>query len=144
MTDVRLHHTRDGGEVEIVNGRATTDDGPATAVYLSLFGGNEEDAGTAATDRVQWWGNLTEDEPARHLRSETQHLLRALPATAANLRRVEDAASGDLAWMVDELGATVEVAARIPAVNHIEFSVDVELDGRTTKLRIEEPWGSSD
>lgn len=142
MTDVRLTQTLDGGEMEVINGRVTFDDGPATATYLSLFGGNDDDAGTVATEDVQWWGNLLEEDPARHMRSETQHLLRSLPATAFNLRRIEDAVGRDLAWMTTELGAEVESAASIPQLNRVQIDVEIRIDGQKTELRITEPWST--
>ncbi len=138
--DVRLVHTPDGGEIDIVNGRVRMDLTPATAAYLSLFGGNERDGRTDATEHLQWWGNLLEEEPARHLRSETQHLLRSLPAITANLRRVEDAAGRDLGWMSDELGADVSVRASIPALNRIQLDIEIEIDGTTHRLRFTEDW----
>lgn len=140
MTDIRLTHTRDGGEVEIVNGRVTMDDGPATAVYLSLFGGNERDGGGEATRALQWWGNLLKEDSARGARSETQHLLRSIPAITANLRRIEDAVVRDLAWLTDELGAAVKAEVTIPGLNRIRIRVSIEVDGTTTELAIEEPW----
>lgn len=144
MTDVRLYHADDGGEIDIVGGRFGLDDTPETAVYLSLFGGNELDAGTAATAAKQWWGNLLEGESAsRKLRSETQHLLRSLPATPANLRRVEDAAGRDLAWMVTELDATVTVTASMPARNRVGLKVEIAIGDSIYTVRLEEKWGAS-
>lgn len=140
MTDVRMTHTLDGGEIEVLEGRFTLDDGPATAAYLSLFGGNELDDGSAATAAKQWWGNLTESNSARQMRSETQHLLRALPATSGNLTRLADAAKRDLGWMVDALGAELDVRLSIPARNRVTFAITVEIDGRKTPIRFTAPW----
>jgi len=139
VTDVLMQHTADGGEITVEGGRVRLDDGVRTAVYLSMFGGNERDAGTGATESEQWWGNLLEDQPARRLRSETQHLLRALPAITANVRRVEDAARRDLSWL-EEIGATVSATATLPAVRRIRIAVVVEIDGERTELRFEEEW----
>lgn len=143
MTDVLLEHTDDGGEVEIAGGRVTVDDGPATAAYLSLFGGNEADAGTSATASSQWWGNLLETDQKRRLRSETQHLLRALPATTGNLARIATAVDRDLAWMVDELGAAIDVEVTMPSLNRVSIAGTIIIDGRTTELRLAARWGSS-
>ena len=142
MTDVRLYHTVDGGEIEYAeDGRFVLDDSPATAAYLSLFGGNERDGGGAATERLQWWGNVVEEVETRRLRSETQHLLRSLAAVTSNLRRIEDAAGRDLAWMTTELGATVEVRASMPAVRRVDLDITIEIDGTATELRFSAPWG---
>ena len=142
MTDVRLFHTVDGGEIDYTeDGRFVLDDSPATAAYLSLFGGNERDGGGASTERLQWWGNLTEGVEVRHLRSETQHLLRSLAAVTSNLRRIEDVVGRDLAWMTNELGAKVEVQASMPAVRRVDLDITIEIDGTTTELRFLAPWG---
>lgn len=142
MSDVRLYQTDDGGEITIEGGRFMLDHSPETAAYLSLFGGNEEDAGTTATESLQWWGNLLEQDRARHLRSETQYLLRSLPAVTANLRRIEDAAGRDLAWMTTALGAGITVAASMPAVRTVQLDIAITIDATTTELRFVEPWGS--
>ena len=85
--DVSLRQTDDGGEITVVNGVVEMSGGLETAVYLSLFGGNEDDDGRADNPQT-WWGNLAENEPERQYRSETQHLLQALPATTGTLIRV--------------------------------------------------------
>jgi phage gp46-like protein len=129
MADLRIFHTANGGEVTWANGSPELADGLESSVYLSLFGGNEDDSGLEGDDARQWWGNLTETEPARRYRSETGHLLRAMPAVPANLRRVEDAAVRDLEWMVSELGASVSVRASIPALNQVLLQGAILIDG---------------
>ena len=131
MTDVRLFNTDDGGEITVENGRFEMSDGLETAVYLSLFGGNEDDSGSEGDDRRQWWGNLGENEPSRQYRSETQHLLRALPLLPASLRRIEDAVKRDLGWMVPSPARAVDARATIPALNTVRIDVAVEVDGKT-------------
>lgn len=126
MTDVLLRQTNDGGEITIEAGLALMSDGLETAVYLSLFGGNEDDAGDAAGERVQWWGNLDETEPARTYRSETQNLIRSLPAVPRNLLRIEQAAARDLAWMIASgVAKSVSVSASIPEVNRVVVAVSI-------------------
>lgn len=145
MTDVLLTHTPDGGEITIENGRVALTNGIETAVYLSLFGGNEEDSGAQGDDRIQWWGNLTETDPARIYRSETQHLLRSIPAISANLRRIEGAVGRDLAWMAGDVVAAANVTASIPGLNRIHIDIQLELaDGRRVPLVFEEAWGARD
>lgn len=140
----RLFHTADGGEIEIVGGLITMSDGLETAVYLSLFGGNERDSGIEGDAPLQWWGNLTEAEAARQYRSETQHLVRSLPAIPANLRRIEDAVMRDLAWMDGEIARGIEALASIPARNRVQIDLNVEVAGgtkHTFQFAIE--WGTS-
>jgi hypothetical protein len=64
--------------------------GLETSAYLSLFGGNEDDAGLS-DKTMQWWGNVGAEQ-AKQYRSETQNLLKSLPLTSSNLLRVEAAA----------------------------------------------------
>ncbi len=124
MTDVLLRQTNDGGEIAIENGLALMSDGLETAAYLSLYGGNEDDAGDDASKRQQWWGNVDEVEPTRTYRSETQRLLQLLPAVPSNLRRFEQAAARDLAWMINTgVAQSVAVSASIPALNRVRLEV---------------------
>lgn len=129
MTDALLTQTADGGELQIENGELALTDGIETAVYLSLFGGNEDDPGLPGNSKKEWWGNLSEADSKRRYRSRTQYLLRRLPATSGNLRRFEDAARADLAWMVEELGAEISVAASLPSAGSVNLAIEVVLDG---------------
>jgi phage gp46-like protein len=98
-------------------------EGLETAAYLSLFGGNEQDPGETATEE-QWWGNVGETQPARIYRSETQYLLRSIPAVPSNLRRIEQAALRDLQWMVDEgVARSIGVTTHIPGLNRVVLDV---------------------
>lgn len=135
MTDVLLRQSNDGGEISLENGLVLMSEGLETAAYLSLFGGNQDDAGDVASDRLQWWGNIDEVEPARTYRSETQHLLQSLPAVPRNLGRVEQAASRDLAWMLETgLATSIEVATSIPALNRIRLEVTIVTPTTTLEL----------
>ena len=141
MTDVRLFHTADGGEVELRGGALVLADGLETAAYLSLFGGNEDDSGLTADDLKQWWGNLSETDPAFRYRSETGKMLRSLPVTTANLRKIHDAAERDLRWFLTE-GIATEVSVRVtvPAPKRIHLEVTLVVDGTTHVFRFNEPW----
>lgn len=141
MTDVRLFQTNDGGEVSFVNGSPVlSQDGYESAVYLSLFGGNEKDSGIDGDKPRQWWGNLSESDPARTYRSETQNLLRSLPATAGNLKRVEDAANRDLAWMLEDVADAVVAQVSIPRLNAVQIDISVEIDGTRAQFTFGQPW----
>lgn len=137
--DVRLFHTDDGGEIEVVEGLVSMGGGLETAVYLSLLGGNEQDS-TRDGDPANWWGNLTE-QPERQYRSQFQYLLARLPAIPASLRRLEDAALRDLAWM-EPAGAadSVSASASIPGLNRVRMTIDIEAGDGTTRLAFEANW----
>lgn len=142
MTDVAMRHTEDGGEIDFVDGRSVMSDGLFNAVYLSLFGGNERDGGGDDTAHLQWWGNLIESDPAAHYRSETQYLLRSIPAIPANLRRLEDAIGRDLAWMVGSIVDSVTASATIPGIGRVNLVVELVVDGNRFAFDFPVKWSS--
>lgn len=142
--DVRLYQTDDGGEVDFVAGEPTITDGLETAVYLSLFGGNAEDSGLQADERKQWWGNLVEPEAAFRYRSETQHLIEALPATTGNMRRIEDAALRDVAWLVTSgVAQSAKCAVGIPALNQVHLYLEFLINGQVVPVEFTKAWKSA-
>ena len=123
--DVLLFQTNDNGDVAIENGVVRMSGGLETMAYLCLFGGNKDDDGSQNNPQ-QWWGNLAE-EPARQYRSETQFLLRSIPAIPANLRRIEQAASRDLSVFTEQnIADEVSVEASIPALNRVALAVQID------------------
>jgi phage gp46-like protein len=125
MTDVLLRQTNDGGDIIAQAGLLQMSEGLETAAFLSMFGGNEQDAGDSDSAE-QWWGNIGETETARTYRSETQFLIKSLPAIPANLLRIEQAAERDLAWMIEaEVAKSIAVAARIPELNRVVVDVTI-------------------
>lgn len=130
MTDALFECAPDGGNITVENGTIKLDDGLVAAVYLSAFGGNEDDSGMDGDVRRQWWGNLDEPVPERTYRSETQYLLRGLPLIPANLKRVEDAFARDTDWMVPSVASAIEFSASMPAVNTIRIDGAVVVDGK--------------
>lgn len=138
--DVLLFQTDDDGDIISENGLLTMSGGLETAAYLSLFGGQEDDDGRGENP-ANWWGNLDEIDSARQYRSETQNLLQALPATSGNLRRVEDAAKRDLAWMVTNGAASsVDVTANIPGINRLGLIVAINAQGEESSFEFIQNW----
>lgn len=124
--DVLLYQTNDDGDIDVVDGLVRMTGGLDTACYLSLFGGNEQDDGIDQNP-LQWWGNVGETESARKQRSETQHLLRSIPATTNNLQRIRKAVERDLAWLSSEgVARELVVTVSMPAVNKIGINIDVD------------------
>jgi len=100
--DLLLIDTPDGGDIEIIDGVFSGDPGIATAVYISLFGGNKDDAGKIKTNRT-WWGNTLEGTAeAEFIVSRFQHIITALPLTVKNMQAAESAALLDLQWIKDQ------------------------------------------
>ncbi len=135
MTDVLLRLGPDGGDITVEAGLTLMSDGLETAALLSLYGGNQDDPGDAESSE-QYWGNLGETEPARRYRSETQYLLRSLPAVPANLRRIEEAAERDLEWMLDSgVAKSIDVSASIPELNRVQLDVVITTLEKQLQLR---------
>lgn len=139
MTDVLIGQCDDGGEINIAGGLVELTDDFRTAVYLSLFGGNEDDDGRDAS--AQWWGNLGELDPTKIYRSRTGNLLQALPPSSANLLALEDAARLDLAWL-KTAGAvkTIDAVASLPSLNKLSLVVIINGDLSVTYL---ENWAAA-
>lgn len=151
MTDVRLFHAADGGDLEFA---APLDDatdirldsGLETASYLSMFGGNERDPVLQTTgdvgdsQRQQWWGNIGEPL-SRQMRSETQYILRSLVATTGNLRLLEDAVTRDHQWFLDEeVASEVDVEASLVERNQVEIKVRIVVDDEEFVFYFRREW----
>ena len=138
--DVALFHRADGGDIEVIDGITSMSSGLETSVYLSLFGGNLDDDGRPGNART-WWGNLSEDDPANQYRSETQHLIQALPSIPINLLAIEEAAGRDLAWMIPAGAASaVAVVASLVGPKRIAIVVTITADGEDTALEFLANW----
>lgn len=114
-----------------------------TAAKLSLFGGNILDDGTPGSPET-WWGNRLENQDQFKLVSRTQHLLRSLPATSSNLRRVEEAARADLNWfLTTNIASSIEVRATIPQLNRVGISGAILAQGLESRFAFVENWKAS-
>lgn len=129
--DIKFFQSNDGGEIEYVNGLATTEDGLVGAALISLFGGNDDDDGTDSTAAIQWWGNFLEEEgEPRQIRSRFQALTLTTPLNSATLQLFQEAAEADLAWMVDaEVVDSFTIETSIAGPKRLQ--VDGQLNVRT-------------
>lgn len=139
MTDVLIYQTVDNGDIIVNNGLIETNGGLQSAVYLSLFGGNENDNGLV--ESLQYWGNVLETEKARKYSNETQYLLRSIPSIPVNLRRLEEAISRDLQWILDVNAASeITVNASIPDVNKVKIIINIQMVGEESEFEFVENW----
>lgn len=123
ISDVAMVHTDDGGDIVLLNGAVVMSDGLFNFVYLCLFGGNEDDPALSNTSKM-WWGNFSELDQSRWLRSETQYLLNTLAPNTSNLRRLEGAVKNDLAVLVSEGIATdVQAIVSMPAPKSVQIDI---------------------
>jgi len=141
--DVKLFQTPDDGEISVSSGIVEMNGGLETAAYLSLFGGNEDDDGSSDSSKT-YWGNLNETEPEKKQISKTQYLLKSIPATSGNLKKIEDAATQDLAWMISlKVASSVEVSATMPGINRIGLTITITANGEKIELSFQENWRNS-
>lgn len=143
MADVRLYQSPDDGEIDFVAGQPVMSDGLETSAYLSLFGGAERDSGLTDGEPYTWWANVEIPVVEQRQRSQTQHLLQQIPATPENLRRVEDAALADLAWMEAALNAKVAVEATMPALDTVSIAVAITIGNTTYDFDFASTWGGN-
>lgn len=136
MSDVYLYQSADDGEIDAEQGDVLMTTGLETAVYLSLFGGNFRDDGTANSPNA-WWGNLNAETAGERQISRFQNFINGAPATSANLRRAEDKAIADLAWLAET--EEVKVVASIPSSNRIKISITI----RSDKYEFTEQWATT-
>lgn len=120
------------------NGQIVLCDGKYAAVYLSCFGGNDDDSGLEGDDRKQWWGNMDEPVADRRYRSELQFALKSAPLIPASLRPFEDAGERDLAWWTAELADELHVFASMPKLDTVGISIELTTDGERVPFDFED------
>ncbi len=138
--DVLIFQTTDGGEIIVENGITQMTGGFESAVYLSLFGGNENDDGTE-TAKFNWWGNLVEEDPVYHYRSQTQYLLTRLVPISGNLVRLKNAISSDLQWLID-IGAVDSISSDVFLIDvrKVKINIDIFADGEKINIQFLANW----
>ena len=133
MTDVLLYDTLDGGELALDGSSIVLTTGLDTAVYLSLFGGNEYDTGLSDDSSDQWWGNLLETDTSKHLRGQLQALLLSTAPNSGNLQRFRDAANNDLRWLTSKgLAKSIDVQVRVLKVQQLQIDISIVINGNNS------------
>ncbi len=129
--------------IEILNGTVSMTQSFETAIWLSLFGGNQLDDGSLENDET-WWGNLLETQPEFKMVSRTQNLLRSLPLVTGNLRLIEEAVIADLQWFITTgIASSIDnVKVSIPAVNRVQIDGSIVAFGEETSFSFTENWKS--
>lgn len=139
--DVRMWHVDDRGEIEEKDGFITMTGSFETMIYLTLFGGNEDDNNSEATELKQWWGN--EGEPVeRQYRSRFQfECSRGIPMTSARITTLIEAADNDLkdGFVTTGYGDSVTVEeVEIISPKHLRVAGFITLnDGATVAFDVE-------
>jgi len=130
--DLLLVDTPDGGDIIITDGLITSDRAIATAVYLSLFGGNQDDNGKTKNKRT-WWGNtLRGVSENQKLVSRFQAIIFGMPMTTKNILDAEEAAKLDLNWMIAEkLCDEITADGRAVSNNRFKLTIQIKSKGKT-------------
>ena len=128
--DLLLYDSPDGGEIDVLDGLFMCDRAFDSAVYLSLFGGNRNDAGKVKSPK-EWWGNMlggTAD--AEKMTSRFQAVITGLAMTTKNIALCENEAVRDLAWLKAE-SAVDEIIAdgRGGAKNKFHLTIELKAAG---------------
>ena len=137
--DIYIFQTNDDGDINVNDGITQMTCGYESAIYLSLFGGNDDDAGDESTSHLQYWGNFAETDPQKKLRSETQNIIASLPSTSSNLRLLEEANLRDLAWMSDSV-SNLTSDARITSPDFCEITITYEAEGQKESFTYSVNW----
>lgn len=138
--DARWDLCPDGGNIQIEGGAVIRSGGLPGAVVISLFGGNDQDTGELNSVK-QWWGNSLETDENKRIRGRTGAIIPGLAMTGPNLRRIEEAANQDLAWMVTlGVATSVAVVASIVAAEWLHLTVSVEARGVTENFIYRINW----
>ena len=141
--DVLLMPSNNDGDMCIEDGTTQMTGGLETALYLSMFGGNFEDEGLQDSTK-EWWGNKLETEEVRKYRSETENLLKGIPPSSGNLKRIEDAIRRDTQWFISEtIASSISILATIPELNKINIEIQIIAEGEEYEFQFSENWKAS-
>ena len=131
--DVLLIETPDGGDIVLEGGLVKPCKDFSTAVYLSLFGGNKDDAGTVK-NRHTWWANTLKETPEdEKIVSRFQAVSVGLPLSVKNIRKAETVALLDLEWLKNE-GVADEIIADGKTKGKNLFVLRVQIKNKGQKL----------
>lgn len=122
--DVLLYHgDKDAGEINESGGIIEMTQRYETMAYLALFGGNQEDDGSSATEKLQFWGNEGEP-PERQYRGRFQVRLSGAPLTSASLKDLETDALYDLeSAFLPDYALSVSVSASILSPKKVKLVI---------------------
>jgi len=124
MTDILLANTDEGGEITVVDGFVSLDEGLQTGVYLSLFGG------------ASWFANSIIEKESEKINSDFEDVLKATPPSSQGLLTIEDAGKRNLQWLIDdEIATDVDVVVALPETSKLEIEVTVsKINGEENKF----------
>jgi phage gp46-like protein len=105
-----------------------------------LFGGNIQDDGLENSER-EWWGNVLDADPAKKIRSLTQHLINNLDQSRNSLLRIQDAVKSDLAWMIEQgLITSLNVDLAVESSSKLNITIQATANSQEIEQRYVINW----
>lgn len=116
MSDLAIHESGNGGNVNLLNNDFELTDGLFNMVYLAWFGGNPGFVTTGneieTEQRFDWWGNslFFPNDPDLQFNSTLEHVLDTTPLNSQGRILIENSAKTDLQFMSKFAEVEVEVS----------------------------------
>jgi len=116
MTDLALHETGNGGDIQLKGSDLVTTGAIFNQIYMGIFGGNPAASTTGreleTEQRVDWFGNglLFQDQPEIQQNSITERTLREVALNSSGRLQIEEAVKTDLEFLRDFAEVSVETA----------------------------------
>ena len=127
MTDLALHETGDGGDIQLQGNDLVTTGSIFNQIYMGLFGGNPA-ASTTGTEldteqRFDWFANglLFQDEPKIQQNSTLERTLNEVALNSSGRLQIEEAVKADLAFLKDV--AEISVETSITDIDKIQITI---------------------
>tara|TARA_R110002012_G_scaffold266403_1_gene449944 strand:- start:74 stop:514 length:441 start_codon:yes stop_codon:yes gene_type:complete len=140
MSDLQLVLNGDGGDLVFADNDLVLASGIVESFTVSLFGGNMLDDGLENSER-EWWGNVLDAEPAKKIRSLTQHLINTLDQSRNSLLRIQDAVKSDLAWMIEQgLITSLNVDLAVESSNRLNITIQATANSQEIEQRYVINW----
>ena len=130
MTDLALHETGNGGDIQLQGNDLVTTGSIFNQIYMGLFGGNPA-ASTTGTEldteqRLDWFGNglLFQDEPEIQQNSTFERTLNEVALNSSGRLQIEEAANASLAFLRDV--AEISVETSVTDIDRIQITILVQ------------------
>lgn len=130
MTDLALHETGNGGDIQLQGNDLVTTGSIFNQIYMGIFGGNPA-ASTTGTEldteqRLDWFGNglLFQDEPEIQQNSTLERTLNEVALNSSGRLQIEEAVKADLAFLRDV--AEISVETSVTDIDRIQITILVQ------------------
>lgn len=126
MTDLALHETGDGGDIQLLGNDLVTTGSIFNQIYMGLFGGNQ--VSTTGTEleteqRLDWWANglLFQDEPEIQINSNLETTFNEVALNSSGRLQIEEAVISLLAFLRDV--AEISVETSVIDIDRIQITI---------------------